>query len=210
MKYLSIATTVILTLLFTTNHVIAQETTDQFEVQVDGLGCPFCAYGLEKKFKEFKQISDVKIEMETGIMTFGYPTEEMLTLTQVEDQVDEAGYTAVHVKVHRADGSEEESKAYTVGEVDEASVIEATFFVAGNCGMCKARIEKTAKSIAGVTDAEWDKKYQELNVKFDKTQITQADLEIAMADAGHDTNTAKANDEVYNDLPGCCQYDRSN
>ena len=34
----------------------AQKTFDQFEVQVDGLGCPFCAYGLEKKFKEFKGI----------------------------------------------------------------------------------------------------------------------------------------------------------
>ena len=28
---------------------------DQFEVQVDGLGCPFCAYGLEKSLKNLKE-----------------------------------------------------------------------------------------------------------------------------------------------------------
>ena len=44
-------------LLGTTNQLNAQsKTMDEFTVQVDGLGCPFCAYGLEKKFKEFKGI----------------------------------------------------------------------------------------------------------------------------------------------------------
>jgi len=31
------------------------------------------------------------------------------------------------------------------------------FKVAGNCGMCKARIEKAAKSVDGVSGADWDK-----------------------------------------------------
>lgn len=54
----------------------AQKPMDAFEVQVDGLGCPFCAYGLEKKFKEFKGIKEVKIDIETGDFSFAYPAEK--------------------------------------------------------------------------------------------------------------------------------------
>lgn len=65
----------------------AQKAMDTFMVQVDGLGCPFCAYGLEKKFKEFKGIKDVKIDIETGDFSFAYPTEKELSLAAVQQQV---------------------------------------------------------------------------------------------------------------------------
>ena len=91
-------------------------TMDAFTVQVDGLGCPFCAYGLEKKFKELKGIKDVKIEMETGIMNFTYPAKKNLSIEQVESQVDEAGYTAVNVAITRSNGKTEESEPKIVDE----------------------------------------------------------------------------------------------
>lgn len=213
MKYLasSLASIVVAFFLIATTSTTAtaQSTKDQFEVKVDGLGCPFCAYGLEKKFKEFKGIKDVKIEMETGMMTFNYPTDKMLTMERVEKQVDEAGYTAVHVKVTRADGSQEETAAVAAVEVNENEVIETSFFVAGNCGMCKARIEKTAKSVAGVTKAEWNKKTKQLSILFDQSMTSQEAVEAAVAGSGHDTKTAIAEAVVYNALPGCCQYDRN-
>ena len=56
-----------------------KKAMDKFMVQVDGLGCPFCAYGLEKKFKEFKGIKAVKIDIETGDFSFKYPAEKALT-----------------------------------------------------------------------------------------------------------------------------------
>ena len=52
---------------FATTETKAQsKKVDQFKVQVDGLGCPFCAFGLEKKFKELKGIKKVRIDIETG------------------------------------------------------------------------------------------------------------------------------------------------
>ena len=88
------------------SNVYGQATSDRdfFEVQVDGLGCPFCAYGLEKKFKEFKGIKNIKIDMETGDFSFTFPNEKALDLKDVESQVDAAGYTAVTVKVTRSNG----------------------------------------------------------------------------------------------------------
>jgi hypothetical protein len=32
---------------------------------------------------------------------------------------------------------------------------------------------------------------------------------MAIADAGHDTPMHKAKDEVYEKLPACCKYDRT-
>ena len=71
----SIIISALLTLMVVFSAV-AQEGKDKFMVQVDGLGCPFCAYGLEKKFKEFKGIKNVKIDIETGDFSFSYPAEK--------------------------------------------------------------------------------------------------------------------------------------
>jgi len=90
--------------------VSAQSGIDTFMVQVDGLGCPFCAYGLEKKFKELKGIKNIKIAIATGGFSFGYPAEKALTMQTVKSQVEKAGYTPVTLKIIRADGKEELSE----------------------------------------------------------------------------------------------------
>ena len=193
-----------------TSNVNAQSDRDQFEMQVAGLGCPFCAYGLEKKFKEFKGIKDVKIEMETGQFNFSYPADKKLSLEDVENQVDKAGYTAVTTKIVRADGDIEESKQNITELTTESEIVNKDIFVSGNCGMCKARIEKTAKNVNGVVSASWDKDNKMLKIEFDSSQTSIGEVSEAVAKAGHDTKYSKAEDDVYNELPGCCQYDRAN
>lgn len=192
----------------TSNSLHGQSDRDQIEVQVDGLGCPFCAYGLEKKFKEFKGIKDVKIEMETGLFNFSYPSEKALSLEQIESQVDKAGYTAVTTKITRADGTVEESKQNITELTEESVIVSKDIFVAGNCGMCKARIEKAAKGIAGVVRAEWNKDNKMLKIEYDSSQTSIGEVSETVAVAGHDTKYNMSEEEVYNDLPGCCQYDR--
>ncbi|NQV02363.1 MAG: cation transporter, partial [Bacteroidia bacterium] len=80
--------------------------------------------------------------------------------------------------------------------------------VYGNCGMCKSRIEKAAKSVEGVTKATWDATENVLNVTFDETKATVLKIEEAVAKVGHDTDHVKADDKVYAKLPGCCKYER--
>ncbi len=213
MKYTIIAIFTVLMLGFNT-EAQAQKNgdRDQFEIQVDGLGCPFCAYGLEKKFKEFKGLKNVKIEMETGLFSFTFPAEERLTIERITTQVEKAGYTPVSAKVTRVDGTVETSDQKEVSLEDYAEVGEASLFVAGNCGMCRARIEKTAKNTEGVLLATWDEDTKMLDLKFDASAAKTADIEAAVAQAiatsGHDTKTAKADDKVYKGLPGCCKYKR--
>ena len=81
------------------------------------------------------------------------------------------------------------------------------FFVRGNCGSCKARIEKAAAS-AGADSSNWDAETQTVTLNFDPAK-TSADLILKkIAEVGHDNEKYTAQDGVYEKLPGCCLYDR--
>lgn len=83
------------------------------------------------------------------------------------------------------------------------------FKVYGNCGMCESRIEKAAKSVDGVTIADWNKETKIIAVSFDASKTDVHKVHMAIAKVGHDTEMHKAKDDVYNALPGCCQYERA-
>lgn len=82
------------------------------------------------------------------------------------------------------------------------------FLVAGACGMCETRIEKAANRVEGVAEASWDKETKMLEVTFCCTKPDMKAIHKAVAEAGHDTKLVKAEDAVYDKLPGCCKYER--
>lgn len=77
--------------------------------------------------------------------------------------------------------------------------------VSGRCGMCKDRIETTAKNIRGVKDAGWDSTTQMLVYTY-KGTVVKNDVSSAMNAVGHDTEISRAPDKKYNKLPACCRY----
>jgi len=81
--------------------------------------------------------------------------------------------------------------------------------VKGNCGMCEKRIEKAAMAVPGVSKADWSKETKKLDVTFDDAKTNLDKVEVAIAKVGHDTPHHKANTAVYDKLPGCCKYDRT-
>jgi hypothetical protein len=82
-----------------------------------------------------------------------------------------------------------------------------TIKVAGNCGMCEERIEKAA-GIDGVESASWDSKTRLLALIFDPSKTNADAVAKKVAAVGHDAGKYKADEKVYNSLPGCCKYDR--
>lgn len=82
-----------------------------------------------------------------------------------------------------------------------------TFKVSGNCGMCKKKIEKAATT-DGVSTAVWDKNTKMITVTYDAAKISNAKIQQNIAAVGYDTEKIKADDKVYDKLPGCCKYDR--
>ncbi|MBI0398056.1 heavy-metal-associated domain-containing protein [Cyclobacterium marinum] len=84
----------------------------------------------------------------------------------------------------------------------------STFKVYGKCGMCKKRIEKAANELDGVSDANWDVDSKEFTAQYDAAKVSEKEIQEKIASVGHDTEKVKATDKAYNDLPGCCKYDR--
>lgn len=207
MKNLTIILSIVIGLFaFATAESQNNKERDQFEVQVDGLGCPFCAYGLEKKFKEFKGIKDIAIDIETGDFSFTYPASKNLSMTDVINQVIKAGYTPNLATIARADGTMENNEStqdIALGDLEEGKL-----YVNGMCGMCKARIEKATSAVPGVATASWNVDSKMLSVAYDP-KITNPDfIQKAAANVGHDTKKARATDEAYDNLHACCKYAR--
>ncbi|MFO7790945.1 MAG: heavy-metal-associated domain-containing protein [Bacteroidales bacterium] len=67
------------------------------------------------------------------------------------------------------------------------------------------RIEKAAKSVDGVTEADWNRETEMLELSYDESKTSVNKVQMAIAEVGHDTPMHKANDDVYDALPGCCQ-----
>lgn len=179
---------------------------DLVEVQVDGLGCPFCAYGLEKKFKEFKGIDDIAIDIETGDFSFTYPTEKTISMKAVLEQVSKAGYTPNEAKITRANGAVVTTK--TVEESKTIDMEEISFYVNGTCGMCKSRIEKTLLGLDGLAIAEWNKEKKEVTVFHDPKKLSVDQMQESLLAVGHDTGDEMATEKAYKNLPPCCKYKR--
>lgn len=89
-----------------------------------------------------------------------------------------------------------------------AQNVTKKFIVKGNCEMCEKRIETAAKTVEGVTQADWDKDTKMMEVTFDATRTSEDAVQLTIANVGHDTPMHKADPKVYNDLPKCCKYSK--
>ncbi len=79
--------------------------------------------------------------------------------------------------------------------------------VYGNCGMCKKTIEKAA-NVKGKSNAVWNADSAMAKITIDSTKITIDEVLKKIAAAGYDSDKFRAPDSVYDNLHGCCQYDR--
>ncbi len=79
--------------------------------------------------------------------------------------------------------------------------------VYGNCGMCKTTIEKAA-NIKDVASVVWDKNTKMAALSYDSTRTNKDEILKRIAAVGYDSDTFTAPDNVYAELPACCQYER--
>lgn len=89
----------------------------------------------------------------------------------------------------------------------QSTVKKETIKVWGNCSMCKKNIEKAAKS-AGAGSASWNEDSKQLKLSYNTSKTSGDKIQQAIADAGYDTQDKTANEEAYNNLHACCQYER--
>ncbi len=109
-----IFTTFVLTLILSPPAVQAQ--VEQVTLRVDGLACPFCAYGLEKKVSKLEGYEDdsYTVRINEGIVSFGLRKDKPLDLDAVEKAVDKAGFTLRGVTGRFVGTLEKEEDQYLV------------------------------------------------------------------------------------------------
>ncbi|GMQ89786.1 MAG: hypothetical protein BMS9Abin10_0120 [Gammaproteobacteria bacterium] len=65
----------------------------QYELRVDGLACPYCAYGIEKKLKKTKGVEQIDIDLNKGVVRVKVVEGIKLTEPQMAKLVKDAGFT---------------------------------------------------------------------------------------------------------------------
>ncbi len=61
-------------------------------VGVDGLTCPFCAYGIEKKMLEIEGVSEVAIQLDAGTVELWLNAGAVVSENRIREAVDQAGF----------------------------------------------------------------------------------------------------------------------
>lgn len=55
--------------LFLSLTQIVLATTTVYSIRVDGLACPYCAYGIEKKLNQIDGVKFINMDLEKGLVT---------------------------------------------------------------------------------------------------------------------------------------------
>ena len=92
------------------------------------------------------------------------------------------------------------------GSIDNAAT--TTVLINGNCGMCEETIE-TAADVDGLSMADWEKTTRNAVITYDSTRTSTHAILQRIATAGYDNQEFVADDAAYENLPMCCQYDRT-
>lgn len=77
----------------------------------------------------------------------------------------------------------------------------------GNCGMCKQTIE-TAAAKNKSAKVNWNADTKMATVTYNPKKTSLDQILKSVAEAGYDNEKFTAEDAVYEQLHGCCKYER--
>lgn len=79
--------------LLLTSTMAALAAPPVYKLYVDGLACPFCAYGVEKTVGGLDGVEKVEIEIEEGVVAVTLPEGSVLEEAAARKAVDRAGFS---------------------------------------------------------------------------------------------------------------------
>lgn len=73
--------------------VAALAAGTQYVMRVDGLACPYCAYGIEKKLKKIDGVEKIDVDLDKGLVIVDVAEGVKLTERQMTRLFKDAGFT---------------------------------------------------------------------------------------------------------------------
>jgi mercuric ion binding protein len=77
---------------------LAQQAGNQYKLYVDGLACPFCAYGVEKQLGKLAGVERIDIEIGAGTLTLTLAEGAVLDEATARRAVEAAGFALQKVE----------------------------------------------------------------------------------------------------------------
>ncbi len=95
----------------------------------------------------------------------------------------------------------------TFANAQNKNSVTETVKINGNCSMCKQTIE-TAAAKNKTAKVNWNESTKTATVTYNPKKTSLDQILKSIADAGYDNEKFTAEDAVYEQLHGCCQYER--
>ncbi len=77
---------------------------DAYVVRVDGLACPFCAYGIEKQFSSLPGVTTTDVNLASGVVVVHVKPGTRFDQAQITKTVQQAGFTLKNIVSQPAGG----------------------------------------------------------------------------------------------------------
>lgn len=156
-------------------HGAANACRGNAVVAVNGMACPFCAYGLRKELLNLPAVKDVQVDLNKSQATVAVKQDSEVTEAEIAQAVKKAGFTP---------GSVQCEAAKKVGQAP-ALFHNAEFKVAGmQCKYCAANVTATLEKQKGVRSAVVDLAAKRAEVTYDPQEVKPAALALAIEHAG--------------------------
>jgi mercuric ion binding protein len=84
---------VLMILLTSIWSVSALAAGTQYQMRVDGLACPYCAYGIEKKLNAIEGVDKIDIDLENGLVIVDVTDGVKLSDEQMTQLFNDSGFT---------------------------------------------------------------------------------------------------------------------
>lgn len=81
----------------------AEWPADAYVLQVDGLACPYCGYGVEKQFQKRDGVQDTEIDIEQGVVVVSVEAGTRFSDDELTQIVHDSGFELGAI-VHRPQG----------------------------------------------------------------------------------------------------------
>ena len=92
-----IAIAFIMTLLLLNFKAMAE--IEGATMQVDGMTCPFCIYGIEKKLKSVDEIKDAEANLRSATVDLTFNENAVISIKKLKKAVDDSGFTPGEIEV---------------------------------------------------------------------------------------------------------------
>lgn len=80
-------------LLAMTASMNAWAECTHYEMRVDGLACPYCAYGIEKKLSAIDGVQNLDVDLENGLVSVDVSDGVVLSEADMKQLFNDAGFT---------------------------------------------------------------------------------------------------------------------